>query len=200
MKRRDLRRDGGVAAGCDARWRAWEGFDARDPAGAARASVASLRARGAKIVIALVHVGGAADSKRFVRDVPGIDWAVLGHSGMNLEQPELVAVAVGGGARLLEAMNLGKNLGRLDLHVVAGDGRGLFVERAARAQLQTILADHQHQVAEYIASSACARGRATRRPSPGFAARCTTASAWSRAAARRSARETRASWRRRPRA
>jgi hypothetical protein len=126
-----------------ARMRAW-GFEARDVAQAARAAVGSLRARGAKIVIALVHVGGAAESRTLVREVPGIDWVVLGHSGLNLELPESV-----GGARLLEAMSLGKNLGHLDLHVVAGDGRGPYAERAARAQLVTILADHRHQVAEY---------------------------------------------------
>jgi hypothetical protein len=76
--------------------------------------------------------------------VPGIDWAVLGHSGLNLETPEPV-----GGARLLEAMSMGKNLGRLDLHVVAGDGAGPYADRGARAQLQMILVDHRHQVAEY---------------------------------------------------
>ena len=33
------------------------GIDARDPAAAARDAVAGLRARGAKLVVALVHVG-----------------------------------------------------------------------------------------------------------------------------------------------
>ena len=115
---------------------------------AARGEVASLRARGARVVVALVHVGGAPDSKRLLAAVPGIDWAVLGHTGMNLETPELVA-APGGGARMLEAMSLGRDLGRLDLHVVAGDGAGPYVERGARAQLRTILDDHRHQLAEY---------------------------------------------------
>jgi hypothetical protein len=55
----------------------------------------------------------------------------------------------GGGARELEAMSLGRNLGRLDLHVVAGDGGGPFADRGARAQLRTILADHEHQIADY---------------------------------------------------
>ncbi|HEX4459207.1 MAG TPA: cytochrome c family protein, partial [Polyangia bacterium] len=51
-------------------------------------------------------------------------------------------------ARLLEALSLGRNLGRLDLHVV-GDGVGPFVDRGARAQVQAILADHQQQVRDY---------------------------------------------------
>jgi hypothetical protein len=126
----------------EARLRAW-GFVARDPAAAARDEVASLRARGARLVVALVHVGGTPDSKRLLAAAPGIDWAVLGHSGMNLEDPELVT----GGARLLEAMTLGKHLGRLDLHVI--DETGPFVDRGARAQLETILADHAGQIAEY---------------------------------------------------
>ena len=130
-----------------ARWRAW-GVEARDPLEAARAEVASLRARGARVVVALVHVGGTPDTKKLLAATPGIDWAVLGHSGMNLEAPELVA-AGGGGARMLEAMSLGRNLGRLDLHVVAGDGAGPYVDRGARAQLRTILLDHAHQIADY---------------------------------------------------
>jgi hypothetical protein len=125
----------------DPAWRAW-GVEARDPIAVARAEVASLRARGARVVVALVHVGGTPDSKRLLTEVPGIDWAVLGHSGRNLETPEVV-----GDARELEAMSLGRNLGRLDLHVVAGAGP--FADRGARAQLRTILADHEQQIADY---------------------------------------------------
>jgi 2',3'-cyclic-nucleotide 2'-phosphodiesterase (5'-nucleotidase family) len=124
-------------------WKRW-GVTARDPVAAAREEVESLRARGAQIIVALVHVGGTPDSKKLLAGAPGIDWAVLGHSGMNLEVPEEV-----GGARMLEAMTMGKNLGRLDLHVVDGAGKLAFAERGARAQLQTILADHQQQIAEY---------------------------------------------------
>jgi hypothetical protein len=125
----------------DARLRAW-GFVARDPAAAARAEVASLRARGARVVVALVHVGGTPDSKKLLAAAPGIDWAVLGHSGKNLEDPEDV-----GGARMLEAMSMGKHVGRLDLHFV--DASSPFVARGARAQLRTILDDHARQIAEY---------------------------------------------------
>ncbi|HSZ82014.1 MAG TPA: multiheme c-type cytochrome [Polyangia bacterium] len=127
-----------------ARLRAW-GVQVRDPVAAARAEVASLRARGARVVVALVHVGGAPDNRKLVAAVPGVDWAVLGHSGLNLETPERAATP--GDARLLEAMSLGRNLGRLDLHVVAGDGP--FVDRGARGQLEAILADHRQQVADY---------------------------------------------------
>jgi hypothetical protein len=125
------------------------GVVAREPVEAARAAVASLRARGAGVIVALVHVGGTPDSKRLLAAVPGIDWAVLGHSGMNLEDPEPV-----GGARMLEAMSLGKNLGRLDLHVVERGGAGPWAARGARAQLQAITKDHQQQLAEYRAKLA----------------------------------------------
>jgi hypothetical protein len=127
----------------EAKTKAW-GVVVRDPVEAAKREVAALRARGARIVVALVHVGGTPDSKRLLAAVPGIDWAVLGHSGMNLEDPEPV-----GGARMLEAMSMGKHLGRLDLHVVEGDGAGPWTARGARAQLQTILADHRGQLADY---------------------------------------------------
>jgi 2',3'-cyclic-nucleotide 2'-phosphodiesterase (5'-nucleotidase family) len=118
------------------------GIDARDPVAAARDEVASLRARGARIVVAMVHVGNADANRKLVSAVSGIDWAVLGHSGMNLELPETV-----GRARLLEAMMKGRNVGRLDLHVV-GDSLA-FTDRGERAQIETILADHRGQLTDY---------------------------------------------------
>jgi 2',3'-cyclic-nucleotide 2'-phosphodiesterase (5'-nucleotidase family) len=127
----------------EAKLRSW-GVVARDPVEAAGREVLALRARGARSIVALVHVGGTPDSKKLLEAVPGIDWAVLGHSGMNLEEPELV-----GGARMLEAMSLGRNVGRLDLHVVTGEGRGPWTSRGARAQLQATLADHRRQIADY---------------------------------------------------
>jgi 2',3'-cyclic-nucleotide 2'-phosphodiesterase (5'-nucleotidase family) len=123
------------------RWRA-AGIEARDPVDAAREAVQSLRARGAALVIALVHVGLPAENRRLVAAVDGIDWAVLGHSALNLETPERA-----GSARLLEAMSEGKSLGRLDLHIVNG---GLtFTDRGERGELEAILADHQRQLGGY---------------------------------------------------
>lgn len=118
------------------------GIEARDPAAAARGEVAALRARGAQIVVALVHVGDGAANRKLVAAVPGVDWAVLGHSAMNLELPETA-----GGARMLEAMGQGKNVGRLDLHVVGGTLA--FTDRGERAEIETILADHRRQLTEY---------------------------------------------------
>jgi 2',3'-cyclic-nucleotide 2'-phosphodiesterase (5'-nucleotidase family) len=118
------------------------GIEARDAAAAARDEVAGLRARGAKIVVALVHVGDGNDNRKLLAAVPGIDWAVLGHSGMNLQMPEKA-----GQARMLEAMIQGKHVGRLDLHVV-GDKLS-FTDRGERAEIATILADHRRQLVEY---------------------------------------------------
>jgi 2',3'-cyclic-nucleotide 2'-phosphodiesterase (5'-nucleotidase family) len=124
-----------------AHWRA-AGIEVRDPADAAREAVRSLRAHGAAVVVALVHVGAPAESRRLIAAVDGIDWVVLGHSGLNLEAPEKV-----GGARLLEAMSEGRDLGRLDLHLV---GNSLaFADRGERAEIADILADHRRQLTEY---------------------------------------------------
>ena len=118
------------------------GVEARDPVAAARDAVASLRARGAQLIVALVHAGDGSANRKLVAAVPGIDWAVLGHSGLNLELAEKA-----GSARLLEAMSKGKHVGRLDLHVVGG---GLaFTDRGERAEIETILADHRRQLTEY---------------------------------------------------
>ncbi|HEY4392530.1 MAG TPA: hypothetical protein VGP64_00635 [Polyangia bacterium] len=122
-------------------WRA-AGITVRDPADAAREAIASLRARGAAVVVALVHAGLPAENRRLVQAAKGIDWAVLGHSALNLERPEGAD-----GALLLEAMSEGKNLGRLDLHVVGGSV--VFADRGARAELAATLADHRRQLEGY---------------------------------------------------
>ncbi len=133
------------------RWKAWR-LDARDPAAAARDEVIALHARGARIVIALVHAGPYEEAKKILQAAPGIDWAVLGHSSLNLETPDDV-----GGARAVEALSMGKDFGRLDLHFVGESGDGgaagtpRFVDRGRRAQLLAILRDHEHQIADYRA-------------------------------------------------
>jgi hypothetical protein len=154
------------------RWKAWH-LDARDPIAAARDEVVALHARGAQIVIALVHAGPYAEAKKILEAAPGIDWAVLGHSGMNFETPDEIASGEGGSpaaahrgrvgepvagspsnvasARAVEAMSMGKDFGRLDLHVVGANGSGPFVDRGRHAQLQAILLDHQHQITDYRA-------------------------------------------------
>jgi len=118
------------------------GVEARDPAAAARDEVASLRARGAAIVVALLDVGTPVETRALLAAVPGIDWAVAGGTGLHLDTPE-----PHGGARLLAAMAEGKELGRLDLHVVGGSLA--FVDRGERAELETILADHRRQLVDY---------------------------------------------------
>jgi len=60
---------------------------------------------------------------------------------MQLQPP-----SVAGGARLLDAMPMGKQAGRVDIHVV--DGGFTFKDRGARAQALAIIADHRQQLAE----------------------------------------------------
>ena len=150
-----------------------EGIDARDPTEAARQAAASLRQRGAQLVIALLHLPTVVESRKLLVAVPGIDWAVLGHVGRRYE----TAQATDGRAWYLSAPPEGKELGRVDLHVVGGLA---FVDRRARAELEAILADHRRQLAAYQSGKAEAeldagRGAPTRRrgasssrpPSPG---------------------------------
>jgi 2',3'-cyclic-nucleotide 2'-phosphodiesterase (5'-nucleotidase family) len=120
------------------------GVHAREPAAAARAEVESLRARGARLVVALVHVGDRSATKAFLARTPGIDWAALGHDKRKLDTPELAET----GARSLEAMELGRFLGRLDLHLVSADAKAPFADRDARAQRAAILASHERTLAE----------------------------------------------------
>jgi hypothetical protein len=118
------------------------GVEARDPAAAARDEVRALRARGASLIVALVGVGGPPETRAWLASVSGIDWAVAGGTGLRLDTPEPA-----GGARMLAAMAEGKELGRLDLHVVGGSLT--FADRGERAEVETILADHRRQLVDY---------------------------------------------------
>jgi 2',3'-cyclic-nucleotide 2'-phosphodiesterase (5'-nucleotidase family) len=119
-----------------------DGIVVRDPVDAALDAAASLRARGAAIVVALVHAGLPAQNRALAARLRGVDWAVLGHSALNLERPERA-----GGAWLLEAQSEGKDVGRLDLHLVGG--ATTFADRGERVELATTLADHRRQLAGY---------------------------------------------------
>ncbi|HVU50164.1 MAG TPA: multiheme c-type cytochrome [Polyangia bacterium] len=118
---------------------------ARDPVAAARAEAASLRARGAKLVVALVDVGGLGAARALLARAAGIDWAVVGHGGARLDTPELVEGPAGGRSRMLAALGRGTHLGRLDLHVVAGDGGGPYADGDARANLAARIVSHDEQ-------------------------------------------------------
>jgi hypothetical protein len=121
-------------------WQGWR-LHVTDPVAAAREEVASLKARGAKMIVALLHLGPAGAAQQLLAQVPGITWAVQGHAGAQLETPISV-----GGAQLVEAMAMGKLSGRLDIHVV--NGTASFSDRGERAQVMTIIDDHRRQLAD----------------------------------------------------
>jgi hypothetical protein len=84
---------------------------------AARGAVASLRRRGARLVVGLFHLGGGIPRAReLARAVTGLDIVVVGHDGETLESP-----LVEGDTRILAAHRRGTYLGRLDLDVLADE-------------------------------------------------------------------------------
>jgi cytochrome c553 len=86
-----------------------------DPVAAARAAVASLRERGARLVIALFHAqGGVEQARRLAKEVKGIDVVVVGHDGAVTTEP-----IVEGETRIVEAHRRGILLGRLDFDLRA---------------------------------------------------------------------------------
>jgi len=87
-----------------------------EPESAAAATVARLRAE-ADVVVLLSDLG-LRETKRLVRKVPGIDFAVAGGMG---EHPSVADEAeVVGGTRVLQFHREGRYLGRLSLRMVAG--------------------------------------------------------------------------------
>ncbi len=121
-------------------WKSWR-LSTTDPAETARAEITSLRQRGADIVVALLHMGPIAEARELLKAVPGIDWAVLGHSDQYFLTPETV-----GDARMVEALNMGKHVGRLDLHVV--DGKMKFSDRGPRAHLIAVREENHRQITD----------------------------------------------------
>jgi 2',3'-cyclic-nucleotide 2'-phosphodiesterase (5'-nucleotidase family) len=91
-----------------------------DPVAAARTAVASLRARGARLVVGLFHVtGGVARAREIVRAAAGIDVVVVGHDGATTTAPVME-----GSTRLVEAHRRGTYAGRLELDVGPGEVEG----------------------------------------------------------------------------
>jgi 5'-nucleotidase/UDP-sugar diphosphatase len=84
----------------------------------ATASVQSLRAQGASVVVALTHIG-LTPARALIANVAGIDVIIGGHDHVLLTQPELVPASGGGTTILVEAGEFTKNLGRLELEVGA---------------------------------------------------------------------------------
>jgi hypothetical protein len=143
----------------EALWRAWP-VHTTPPEQAAREEVASLRARGARMIVALLHLGPSGAAHALLQAVPGIDWAVQGHVGVQLDPPSVV-----GGARLVDTLTTGKFAGRLDIHLVGrdapaadtgpstGDGARpaeavAWEDHGRRKQLLGIIADHRQQLAD----------------------------------------------------
>jgi 2',3'-cyclic-nucleotide 2'-phosphodiesterase (5'-nucleotidase family) len=144
-----------------AAWQAWP-VRVDDPLATARTEIASLRQRGARVVVALIHVGSNEAARQLLAAAPGVDFAVQGHTRMQTETVDTV-----GAARRVEALGLGKLVGRLDVHVVedaraaAGPAQNAsptlqpsparplrFTDRGDRAALRSILADHQRQLSD----------------------------------------------------
>jgi hypothetical protein len=125
------------------------GVTAGDPAAAARAAIAALRRQGARIVVALAHMG-RADARRLARDAPGADFMLV---GKDLPDEGVATPDVVGATVLLMPGNRGQVLSRLDLHL---DGDGPIVDaigpdRAAAetAKLDKRVADLEKDLARW---------------------------------------------------
>jgi 2',3'-cyclic-nucleotide 2'-phosphodiesterase (5'-nucleotidase family) len=85
-----------------------------DPIATAKAQVKALRAKGAKLVVALAAIGDA-EARKMARAVPGIDFVFV--SGTGRHRPHLQKV---GTAYLTEVTREGKYIGHLELHLRKG--------------------------------------------------------------------------------
>jgi hypothetical protein len=88
-----------------------------DPIAASRQAVESLRARGAALVVGLLHVeGGVAKAKEILAEVPDIDVVVLGH---RVEGSALGKMETIGRTRIVQADGSDGRVGRLDIRSLA---------------------------------------------------------------------------------
>jgi 2',3'-cyclic-nucleotide 2'-phosphodiesterase (5'-nucleotidase family) len=91
------------------------GLTQQPAAAAATREVARLRQQGATIIVALAHVG-VPGARELLRNVKGIDVAVVGHTSNAITTPERV-----GDGYIVEAQRQGKQLGELLFHLLPGD-------------------------------------------------------------------------------
>jgi len=85
-----------------------------DPVTTAKAQVKALRAKGAKVVVALAAIGDA-NARKLAKEVPGLDFVFV--SGTGRHRPNLERV---GTAYLTEITREGKYIGHLELHLRGG--------------------------------------------------------------------------------
>ncbi|TNF38334.1 MAG: hypothetical protein EP329_00585 [Deltaproteobacteria bacterium] len=104
-----------------------------DPGAAAERTVAALKGRAD--VVVLLSALGLRNTKRLVRKVPGIDFAVVGGMGEHpsvSEEAELV-----GTTRVMQFHREGRFIGRLALRVV-GDGPFVDASQASPAEIAAL--------------------------------------------------------------
>lgn len=106
------------------------GVQASDPIAAAKGAVSDLRARGARLVVGLLHMIDA-DARRLAKSVPGIDVVVV---GQNAPEPDQIkrAPAQVGGAFVVGPANRGQIITRLD--VTLRDGEGVLIDALGEAR------------------------------------------------------------------
>ncbi len=92
----------------------------RDIVESAQAAVADLRRQGVDAIVALSHLSYSGD-RALAFYVDGIDLVVNGHGGKSLVEPEKVA----DGTWIVASGDLGRYLGRADLHFAPGDSSGV---------------------------------------------------------------------------
>jgi 2',3'-cyclic-nucleotide 2'-phosphodiesterase (5'-nucleotidase family) len=108
------------------------GYTAGDALEAAQGLTSMLREKGAEVVVGLFHLAGGLDEARKLGgQIAGLDVMVLGHAAAAPADPLVVSDGPEGGAIAVEALERGKMLGHLDLHIVDGDLGFLPPVRAA---------------------------------------------------------------------
>lgn len=116
-----------------------------DPVAAAKQAVATLRAGGAQVVVALVQAPSKRDAVKLVRDVGGIDLAVagLGAAAPEPERVEADATPVGTGWLVIPA-NRGQVVSRVDVTL---RGAGPLIDAVGASAAAAKIADIDRQLA-----------------------------------------------------
>ncbi len=106
------------------------GVKATDPTAAAKKAVATLRADGAQVVVAILHMV-RGEAIRLSSDVPGIDFGLVGR---NAPEPDRVSdePIAAGSSWLVEPANRGQIVSRLDI-TVRNSGPG-FADALGKAR------------------------------------------------------------------
>ena len=140
-----------------------------DPVAAGKSAVATLKAQGAQVVIALVQASKKSEAAQLVKEIGGVDLAIagLGQLAPEPEEIEVEPTKVGTGWLVIPG-NRGQIVSRIEVYAHGSQVSGPLVDAIGPAAARAKIAAYNKELASRDAE--LARFAADRSSDPGFVA------------------------------